>query len=491
MNSNLLGLAAKDDNVDLTLMLLYQGANVNAFFRRRTPVMRALIYSSSAVLKLLLKSSRLDINVQNREHESALWCAVKYGSCSTLRPILELTDCAVDLRHQRGQTALHLAVWWGKIGLAELLLSKGSDPYSPDEIGSSPWAWAARYNRPSMRAVFLKGQDYFHLVQDNFDEPALHQAILHGSVDAVNVLLRQKRPGVATIDSHGATALHLAVHSRRLEVVDLLLQHPHSDVNCVDNAGKTPLWWSMFLSYDEITERLLAVKNIDANLIGGSGRLDTPSAPLHHAATRLDTTILKQLLAAPGIDLNIYAARQTPFSAAAAAGRVSAMRILMSQRGVEINTGGILMNPPLCQAAVGGHLEAVRLLVQQGQRLRINQGTLTTHDTALGIAVRAGDLEIVRTLLRHKRIDPSLENRWLESPLVLAVKGAHVLVVDALLADPMVDTSSLRVARAIATHEGIRRAIQYEMDDRRARCEWIKAHWSLAKWTRVVCVDGC
>jgi FOG: Ankyrin repeat len=251
-NSNLLGLAAKDDNVVLTLMLLHQGANVNAFFRRRTPVMRALNYSSSAVLKFLLKSSGLNINVQNREHESALWCAVKYGSCSTLWAILELKDCAIDLRHQRGQTALHLAVWWGKIGLAELLLSKGSDPYLPDETGSSPWAWAARYNRPSMRAVFLNRQDYFHLVQNNFDEPALHQAILHGSVDAVNVLLRQKRPGVATIDSHGATALHLAVRSRRLEVVDLLLQHPHSDVNCVDNAGKTPLWWSTCLSYDEI-----------------------------------------------------------------------------------------------------------------------------------------------------------------------------------------------------------------------------------------------
>jgi hypothetical protein len=105
---------------------------------------------------------------------------------------------------------------------------------------------------------------------------------------------------------------------------------------------------------------------------------------------------------------------------------------------------------------------------------------LTAHDTALGIAARAGDLEIVQTLLRHKRIDPNLENRWLESPLVLAVKGAHVPVVDALLADPRVDTYSLRVARAIATHEGIRRAIQYEMDDCRARCESIKAHWSLA-----------
>lgn len=93
-----------------------------------------------------------------------------------------------------------------------------------------------------MRVVFLKEQDYFHLVQNNFNAPALHQAVLHGSVDAVNVLLRQNRPGVATIDSNGATALHLAVRSRRLEVVDLLLQHPHSEVNCVDNVGNTPLW---------------------------------------------------------------------------------------------------------------------------------------------------------------------------------------------------------------------------------------------------------
>jgi ankyrin repeat protein len=262
------------------------------------------------------------------------------------------------------------------------------------------------------------------------------------------------QPHITTV-SNGATALHLAVRSRRLEVVDLILQHPHADVNCVDNDGNTPLWWSTFLSYYAITERLLAEKNIDANLIGGVGRLDIPSAPLHHAATWSDTIISKQLLAAPGIDLNICSARQTPFSAAAAAGRVNVMKILLGEKGVEINRGGILMDPPLCQAAAGGHAEAVGLLVQQGERLRSNQGILTMHDTALGIAARAGNLEIVRALLKHEKIKPSVENRWLESPLVLATKGTHVLVVDALLADQRVDTYGLREARAIAKNEGI------------------------------------
>jgi ankyrin repeat protein len=229
-NSNLLGLAAKDDNVDLTFMLLHHGANVNAFFRARTPVMRALKYSSSAVLKLLLETPRLYINIQNREQESALWFAVTYGSCSTLRALLELPGCAVNLRHRRGQTAFHFAVWWGRIGLVEALLSNGGDPYAYDVSGRSPWDWVFQYDRPSMKAVFSREKKYVRPMYAHSDAPALHQAVPHGSVDAVKLLLGRKGLDLAIIDSDGAIALHLAVRSRRLEVVDLILRHPRVDV---------------------------------------------------------------------------------------------------------------------------------------------------------------------------------------------------------------------------------------------------------------------
>lgn len=241
----------------------------------------------------------------------------------------------------------------------------------------------------------------------------------------------------------------------------------------------------MFSSNDEITEKLLAAKDIDANLIGGFGRLDKPSAPLHYAVTHSDTIILKQLLAVPGINLNVCAARQTPFSAAAAVGRVNTMTMLLGVDGVEIDTSRELIDPPLCQAAVGGCLEAVRLLVKQGERLRINQGTLAMHDMALRIAARAGSLEIVRTLLEHEKIVPDLENRWMESPLKLAVKGTHALVVDALVAVQRVDTYSLRETQAIARHENIRMAILDKIDGHRAcrgriAASRLKAHWPLA-----------
>ncbi|CAI7625889.1 unnamed protein product [Penicillium pancosmium] len=302
--------------------------------------MRALKYSSSDVLKLLLESPSLDINIQTESRKAPY----------------------VNLRHRRGQTAFHFVVWWARIDLVEALLSNGGDPYACDDSGCSPWDWAFQYDRPAMKAVFSREEEYVRPMYAHSDAPALHQAVPHGSVDAVKLLLGRKGLDPAVIDSDGATALHLAVRSRPLGVVDLILRHPRVDVNCIDNDGKSPLWWSTFLLYYDITERLLAEEDIDANLIGGFGRLDTPSAPLHHAATRSHIMILKQLLATPGIDLNICAARQAHFSAAAAAGRVSTMRMLMSQRGVEINTIRILMDPPLCQAAAGGRLEAVRLL---------------------------------------------------------------------------------------------------------------------------------
>ena len=110
-----------------------------------------------------------------------------------------------------------------------------------------------------------------------------------------------------------------------------------------------------------------------------------------------------------------------------------------------------------------------------------------------GIAARAGHLELIRALLIHQNIDPNLENRWLESPLVLAAKGAHARVVDALLADQRMDAYSLRAALWSANDENVRRAIQHEIDGRRIYSEHIVASRSqgglAARWPWVANTD--
>jgi len=467
-NSNLLNLAAKTNNVSLAHAMLGYHANVNAFFRGKTPIMRALKQSSTEVLRLLLKTPGVDINLQNTALESALWYAIKYGTCRT---ILEMenacTSLKVNLRHKEGRTVLHRAVWAGRIGLVQVLLYLDSDPEAEDCHGNSPWDWACHSNRYSMMRTFMKGSDSqfpidFDLI--DHDELPLHQAVSHGSMDAIRMLLKQKRTNLEAHDRNGDTPLHLAVRSRSREVMDLLLSHPRVRVNCKDREGNTPLWLSTHLSCDAVTERLLEEPHVDINFIGGHGEFQAPSTSLHHAVLKPNTAALQRLLVVPGVDVARCAMGQSPFALACAHGRIDAMKVLLHTGRVNINASG-LGDPPICQAVERGQLEAVRLLVQQGECLQINRQTMTAHDTALCIAARDGSPDLVRALLRHNQIDPNLENRWCQAPLSLAAQRTHLDVVDALLVDGRLSRCSMIAALDFANSDSIRRAIQTKIDD--------------------------
>ena len=385
--------------------------------------------------ELLLNRRELDINTQNKAHDSALSYAVHYETYSTVKGVLEQPNVRVDVKHRHGRTALHLAVFAGRIGFVYLLISSGSDPDLQDGSGHSPLDWARRFNRPVMEMIFSNDpmSEVFLGTQSSQDaELPLHQAVSYGSVDAVKRLLRKKRQDLDIQDRKGYTPLHLAIQSKRLEMVNLLLSHPRVNVNCTGKDGNTPLWLSTYSSCDEITKRLLAEKDINVNFVRGRGRFETPSTSLHHAATRLDTVLLRRLLAVPGIHPNLCVAGHTTISIAAYRGRINTIACLLSKEGVEVNGRG-LIGPPICRAVAHGHLDMVRLLVQQGARLKINERTITTHGTALCMAARVSNLKMVRVLLRHDRIDVNLRNQWFEDPLNLAVMGGHFSVVDALV----------------------------------------------------------
>ena len=95
--------------------------------------------------------------------------------------------------------------------------------------------------------------------------------------------------------------------------------------------------------------------------------------------------------------------------------------------------------------------------------LDINESTIASHDTAICIAARVGDFEMVQALLHHVQIDVNLRNRWFEDPLMLAVKGGHVSVVDALVANSRLKYFSLKRLLDLARDNCIQMAIQDRM----------------------------
>lgn len=116
------------------------------------------------------------------------------------------------------------------------------------------------------------------------------------------------------------------------------------------------------MSYYKVTERLLAEKDIDVNLIRGRRRFEILSISLYHTATRLDTMLLRRLLAVLEIDPNLCVIGHSLISIAISYRYVSIVTCLLSIGSLDINGRG-LIDPPIYRAVVYGYLDIVRLLV--------------------------------------------------------------------------------------------------------------------------------
>ncbi|CEJ62514.1 hypothetical protein PMG11_11011 [Penicillium brasilianum] len=113
-NSDLLHLAARDNDYARAELLLLYGANANTFPHGKTPLMRAIQHGSIDVLELLLSHQKIDLRIQNREGESALTYAVKYGTCIDKRRLVK-PQLDITIRDEHDRTVPPVAICIGHI----------------------------------------------------------------------------------------------------------------------------------------------------------------------------------------------------------------------------------------------------------------------------------------------------------------------------------------------------------------------------------------
>lgn len=131
-------------------------------------------------------------------------------------------------------------------------------------------------------------------------------------------------------------------------------------------------------------------KAVVAHLICGASAQDA----LKLSITANKPKYVKICIAAPGIDVN----KDEPLRRAASNGHVEIVRLLLQQKGVDINMAEKSYATPLSDAAYFGHTEIVKLLLKQ-------PGIDVNKMAPLASAARRGQLECVKLLLNAPGIN--------------------------------------------------------------------------------------
>ncbi|ELR02697.1 hypothetical protein VC83_08432 [Pseudogymnoascus destructans] len=357
-----------------------------------------------------------------------------------------------------GCTPLVLAVQLGLVDAVKIMLDNGASPAERDSTGLTPLFMAVQYNRYKVAKLLLDaGAD----VEDTGGQSsALHLAASNGRPRMLQLLLNRQAPVDVSFPGFG-TPLSQAAQLGSNECVKILLA-AGADPNAMAKSGATPLKWAALKGYGDVVKTLLRNKAI-ASHIGTDGE-----TPIYCAVDGGHGDICGDLIDA-GADFISEVARpvMTPLGHAARLGRRNIVKVLLA-RGAPVD-GISDENTPLGSAAVEGHLDVCRDLIEAGANLNATYGPLST--SPVGFAAKFGYEEIAELLLsRGARVD--INDSSGHPPIYVAVVTEHVKVCQLLLAFgadarfKTVDTE--RTVLAITTIDGnlsmVKLLIEYHAD---------------------------
>jgi ankyrin repeat protein len=325
------------------------------------------------VVRLLLKSSKVDLTLTDKYGYTALKLALYFADEATIKTITEVGK--VGLNTVPLGNPLCFAVQSRKLAIVKLIIELGGDVNSPDEQGCTALSWAAAFEYE----------------------------------DFVALLLHSGRADVEWKDCNGRTPLSLAIQGQahhqslgnptvdqRLRIVRMLLGCGLAEPDSQDDRGRSPLLYAAWLGPEPVAELLLATGQVCASRRDARGR--------------------------------------SPLSYAAESGKASLVRSLLRIDGVDPHETDCFSRSALHYAATNCKDSArdVAQLLLATKRIDVNQRDMLGL-TPLSTATRLGNTEIVRLLLDYPTIDLDSADEYGRTALVLAALEGRQDIMDLLI----------------------------------------------------------
>lgn len=377
----------KDNRTAITLLTAGKNFNIRETKLGRTPLMIAVATNNLKLIPELLRGGA-DINLKDKQSNSALFYAARNGNLDAVKLLLE-NGASINSANRAGITPLYISIHRLHPNVAQYLIERGADITTLDSQGGTILMEAATHKFPE-----------------------LVQLLLSRNVD------------VNSVDSKGNTALLKAAYADKPEEKKAALQitmnlvFAGAQVNVATQDGFTPLSEAS-LSGNLPTVKFLLLHNANVNPSAGSNN------PLMSAAYGGNLAIVKYLLDI-GADINAVDTNANNALMYAINAPSSADEIFLEllKRGItNINVPEELSTTHVIWAAQNGYANLIPELFKKGANVNAQdaQGW-----TALHHAIINRHLEATRALLETPNINTNILNNDQIAPLSMAIGAANV-----------------------------------------------------------------
>jgi ankyrin repeat protein len=383
------------------------------------------------VVRLLLDTSKVDIESKDTDGQTPLSWAAVYGHKTIVQLLLE-AEVDVKSKDWSRQTPLSLAAANGHEDVVKKLLEAQADIASKNTYYSTPLSLAARNGHEAVVKQLLECQAETES-KDWSGQTPLSLAAANGHASIVRMLIEAQADIESRDLEYGQTPLSWAARNGHEAVVEQLLE-AQADADCRQKpwsgSGQTPLSMVAENRHQNVVMKSLATGKVNVNSRDNHG-----NTPLSYAAKNGHESIVKLLLATGKVNVDSWARHNgnTPLLYAVENGHENVVKLLLANRKVNADSKDLSGRTPLFYATKNEHQTIVRQLLATG-KVNVNFKDNYSGRTLLSRAAEKGHESIVKLLLASGKVNIDSKDLRGRTPLLHAVKNGHEKVVKLLLA---------------------------------------------------------
>ncbi|KAJ5653773.1 hypothetical protein N7490_000776 [Penicillium lividum] len=344
-----------------------------------SPLIVASYLGLEGVVELFLDSKETEVDSKDSEYQrTPLSWAAENGHETVVKLLLQTGKVDVDLKDVYQQTPLSWAAGNGHEAVVKLLLRTGEvDVDTKDSLyQQTPLSWAVKHGHEAVVKLLLQTEKVDVDSKDIYQQTPLSWAARFGRKAVVKLLLQTKKVDVDSKDSkYQRTPLSWAVRSYGHEaVVKLLLETEKVDADSKDKDQQTPLSWAARFGHEAVVKLLLQTGKVDID----SKDSVYQQTPLLWAAEKGHEAVVKLLLQTGKVDVDSKDKYQrTPLSWAAENGHEPVVKLLLQTEKVDVDSKDKSQRTPLSWAAGNGHDPVVKLLSDASFRVKMGRSAVS------------------------------------------------------------------------------------------------------------------